>query len=417
MEFNGTVCDGKGVEDFVPFPHFATKAIHAGQEPEQWNSGAVVPPISLATTFKQTAPGEHAGFEYSRSGNPTRNCAEKCIAALENGKHCMLFSSGLGATTAITHLLSCGDHIVAMNDLYGGTNRYFRKCAARMGIETSFIDASDPENVRSAMKDNTKMVWMETPTNPTLQVVDIAAVSAIAHSQPDVFVVVDNTFTTPYFQRPLDLGADISMSSATKYINGHSDVIMGVATTNDPSLNERLRFLQNSLGPVPSPFDCYLVNRGVKTLHIRMKEHMKNGLIIAKYLEKDERVVKVLHPGLPSHPQHKLAVRQMKGFSGMVTIYIKGGINEAKKFLSSLKIFTLAESLGGYESLAEHPGIMTHASVSPEEREALGIHDNLVRLSCGLEDAEDLIEDLDQALSLAVGDKHAIKRKHNGIQK
>jgi len=296
-----------------------------------------------------------------------------------------------------------------MNDLYGGTNRYFSKCANRMGIETSFVDATNAENVKKAIRENTKMVWIETPTNPTLQIVDIAAVCTIAHEKGGIFVVVDNTFASPYFQRPLDLGADISMSSATKYINGHSDVIMGVAVTSDDVLAEKLRFLQNSLGPVPSPFDCFLVNRGVKTLHIRMREHMINGLKVARFLESDDRAIKVLHPGLESHPQHELAKKQMRGFSGMVTFLIDGGIEESKKFLSSLKLFTLAESLGGYESLAEHPAIMTHASVAPEDRQILGIGDNLIRLSVGIEDVDDLIGDIDQALCYATGKKRATK--------
>lgn len=390
------------LNNFKPFPNFATKAIHDGQEPEQWNSMAVVPPISMATTFKQASPGKHAGFEYGRSGNPTRNCLEKCIASLENAKHGFTFSSGLAATTALTHLLNAGEHIVSMNDLYGGTNRYFRHVASRMNIQTSFVDCTNPENVKNALKPNTKMVWIETPTNPTLQIVDIKAVCDVAHTQPNVFVVVDNTFMSPYFQRPLDLGADCVMHSCTKYMNGHTDVIMGCVATNNDAIEEKLRFLQNAIGPVPSPFDCFLVNRGLKTLHVRMKEHMKNGLLVAKWLEENPRVEKVLHPGLPSHPQHELAKQQMRGFSGMVTFYIKGGLKESSTFLKELKIFTLAESLGGFESLAEHPGIMTHASVAKEERLSLGITDNLVRLSVGIEDIEDIIDDLDAALKAAV---------------
>jgi cystathionine gamma-lyase len=389
-------------DDFKPFPHFATDALHAGQDFKQWNSCAVVPPISLSTTFAQEEPGVHTGYEYSRSGNPTRDVLEKCIAALENGKHCMVFSSGLGATTAITHMLKAGDHIVAMNDLYGGTNRYFRKVAAKFNLETTFVDLTNAENLKGAMKPNTKMVWLETPTNPTMQLVDIKACADIAHTQKDVFVVADNTFMSPYFQRPLDLGADISFHSISKYINGHSDVIMGVAITNSDDLHEQLRFLQNAIGPVPSPFDCYMVNRGIKTLHVRMQAHQKNALACARFLESSPRVEKVLHPGLPAHPQYELGKRQMRGYSGMITFYIKGGEKEAREFLKAIKVFTLAESLGGYESLAEHPGIMTHASIVKEEREALGISDNLIRLSVGIEDMDDLVNDLDQALKIAV---------------
>lgn len=394
---------GKGEgPDFTPFEGFGTAATHAGQDFKQWNSWAVVPPISLSTTFAQEEPGVHRGYEYGRSGNPTRDVLEKCIAALENGKDCTVYSSGLGATTAITHMLKTGDHIVAMNDLYGGTNRYFRRVAANFGIETSFVDLTKAENLKAALKPNTKMVWVETPTNPTMQLVDIKAVCDIAHTQPDVFVVADNTFMSPYFQRPLDLGADVSFHSVSKYINGHSDVIMGCAVTNSEELGNKLRFLQNAIGPVPSPMDCYLVNRGIKTLHLRMQSHQTNALACARFLESSPLVEKVLHPGLPSHPQHELAKRQMKGYSGMITFFIKGEEPQARMFLKSLKVFTLAESLGGFESLAEHPGIMTHASVEKTEREALGITDTLIRLSVGVEDVDDLVNDLDQALKATV---------------
>ncbi|XP_033730904.1 cystathionine gamma-lyase-like [Pecten maximus] len=286
------------MENLKPFKHFATDAIHAGQEPEQWKCKAVVPMISMSTTFKQEGPGQHCGYEYSRSGNPTRNCLEKCIAALEGAKLGMVFASGLATTTAITHLLKQGDHIVSMNDLYGGTNRYFKKVASRMGIETSFVDCTVAKNVGAAIKPNTKMVWMETPTNPTMQLVDIeAVVSVVRASNQDIFVVVDNTFMSSYFQRPLSLGADIVMHSLTKYMNGHSDSVMGALATNSDKLGEELRFLQNAFGPIPSPFDCFLVNRGLKTLHVRMKEHMKNGLAVAKFLESHRCVEKVIHPG------------------------------------------------------------------------------------------------------------------------
>merc|ERR1712179_505406 len=382
--------------------HFATKALHAGQEPEQWNSMAVVPPISLSTTFKQDAPADFKKYEYGRSGNPTRDVLEQCLASLDGAKHAMTFSSGLAATTALTHILSAGDHIVSMDDVYGGTNRYFRKVASRMNIETSFVDATDPSKIEAAIRPNTKMVWIETPTNPTLKVVDIRAVAEITKKHKDIFLVVDNTFESAYFQRPLELGADVSYYSLTKYMNGHTDVIMGAACTNDDELHEKLRFLQNAIGPVPSPFDCYLVNRSLKTLHLRMREHMKSGLTVAQYLETHPCVERVIHPGLPSHPQHELFKRQCYCHGGMVTMYIKGGLDEAKAFFKSLKVFTLAESLGGYESLAELPALMTHASVSPEERAVLGISDNLIRLSVGLEDVSDIIADLDNALRAAV---------------
>ncbi|XP_062510043.1 cystathionine gamma-lyase-like [Corticium candelabrum] len=381
------------------FPHFATDAIHVGQEPEQWSSYAVVPVISLSTTFKQDGPANlHAGFEYSRSGNPTRNVFEKCIAACEGGKHGLATSSGLAATVLLTHLLKSGDHIVSVNDVYGGTNRYYTSIASKFNIQTSFVDCTNLDTFRASIKENTKMVWLETPTNPTLKVIDIKAISAIAHERKDILVVVDNTFLSPYFQRPLELGADVVMHSVTKYINGHSDVVMGVIVTNDDELCVRMRYLQNALGPVPSPFDCFLANRGLKTLHLRMKEHERNATAMATFLEGNPNVQEVFYPGLASHPQHEVAKRQCKGFGGMVAFRIKGDLSNAKKFLSSLKIFTLAESLGGFESLVEIPSIMTHASVSEQERKMLGITDTLIRLSVGLEERDDLIGDLDQAL-------------------
>jgi len=382
--------------------HFATKALHVGQEPEQWSSMAVVPPISMSTTFKQDAPADFKMYEYGRSGNPTRDVLEKCIASLDGAKHACVFSSGLATSTTITHLLNAGDHVITGDDVYGGTNRYFRKVVSRMNIETTFVDATDAANIEAAIRPNTKMVWVETPTNPTLKVVDIQAVAAITKKHPNIFLVVDNTFLSSYFQRPLELGADIVMYSLTKYMNGHTDVIMGAACTNSEDLHDRLRFLQNAIGPVPSPFDCYLVNRSLKTLKLRMEEHQKNALIIGRWLEQHPGVLKVRHPGLPSHPQHELVKRQCYGHSGMMSFYLKGGLNESKKFLSALKVITLAESLGGYESLAELPYSMTHASIEEKERVALGVTDNLIRLSVGLENAEDLIADLDQAFKLAL---------------
>lgn len=387
------------------FPHFGTLAIHAGQEPEQWHSRAVVPPISMATTFKQDAPGVHRGFEYSRSGNPTRNCFEACVAALEGAKHGLAAASGLSATMLLTHLLKSGEHILCVDDVYGGTNRYFSRVAAtQMGVEISFVDASDLSKLRNAIKPNTKMIWIETPTNPLLKLVDIKGASEIVHEHEGIILVVDNTFMSSYFQRPLSLGADVVMHSVTKYMNGHSDTVMGVICTNNEEICNRLRFLQNSIGPVPSPFDCYLANRGLKTLHLRMRQHQVNAMAVARFLEKNPRVEKVVYPGLESYPQYELAKKQMTGFGGMVTFFIKGDLESAKQFFNSSKLFTLAESLGGFESLTELPAIMTHASVPKDQREVLGISDTLIRLSVGLEDTDDLIEDLDHALKEAVPD-------------
>uniref|UniRef100_A0A1Q3F233 cystathionine gamma-lyase n=1 Tax=Culex tarsalis TaxID=7177 RepID=A0A1Q3F233_CULTA len=377
---------------------FATKAIHVAQDPEQWNSMAVVPPISMSTTFKQHGPAQHAGFEYGRSGNPTRDVLERCLASLDNGKYGLTFSSGLGVTTTIITMLKAGDHVVAGDDLYGGTNRLLRQVAMKMNIDVDFVDTTNLAKVEAAVKPNTKLFWLETPTNPLLKVADIEAVGKIAHKFPGVVVVVDNTFLSAYLQRPLDLGADVVMYSLTKYMNGHSDVIMGAAIMNDEALYERLKFLQNAAGIVPSPFDCYLVNRSLKTLALRMERHKSNSLAVAKFLEVHPKVERVLHPGLPSHPQHELAKKQTYGHSGIMSFYIKGGLEESSAFLKALQVFTLAESLGGYESLAELPSVMTHASVPAEQRAWLGITDGLVRISVGLEDVEDLIVDLKQAL-------------------
>ncbi|XP_008327320.1 cystathionine gamma-lyase [Cynoglossus semilaevis] len=385
-----------------PFKSFATDAIHVGQEPDQWKSMAVVPPISLSTTFKQFGPGQHAGYEYSRSGNPTRNCLEQAVAALDGAKYCIAVASGLAATVTLTHLLKAGDGIVSMDDVYGGTNRYFQRIATEFGLKVSFADCTKPELLKAALKPNTKMVWLETPTNPMMKVVDIKACSELVHEHnKDIVVVVDNTFMSAYFQRPLAVGADVCMYSATKYMNGHSDVVMGLVSTNREDLYDRLKFLQNALGGVPSPFDCFLVNRGLKTLHVRMERHFKNALAAAKFLEADPRVERVIYPGLPSHPQYEVVKRQCTGCPGMITFYIKGKLEHASTFLQNLKMFAIAESLGGYESLAEHPAIMTHASVPEKERAELGISDTLIRLSVGLEDKEDIIEDLDQALGAA----------------
>lgn len=378
---------------------FATKAIHVGQDPEQWTSMCVVPPIVTSTTYKQDAPAEPRQFEYSRSGNPTRNVLEKCLASLDNAKHGLTFSSGLGANTAILTMLSNGDHAVISDDVYGGTNRLFRQVTARLGIEPSFVDPTDLNAVAEAIRPNTKLVWIETPTNPLIKVVDIAAISKLVHEKgADIIVAVDNTFLTSYFQRPLELGADMVVYSLTKYMNGHGDVVMGAITLNNDDLHKRLRFLQNATGIVPAPFDCYQVNRSLKTLALRMEQHQKNGIAVAKFLESHPLVEKVLHPALPSHPQHELALKQTYGYSGVFSFYLKGNLETSRTFLKSLKTFTLAESLGGYESLAELPSIMTHASVPAEQRAKLGITDSLIRISVGLEDVDDLVEDLRQAL-------------------
>jgi len=376
---------------------FGTKALHAGVVPDP-TSGAVITPISLSTTFQQSSPGVHTGYDYSRSGNPTRDALEKNIAAIENAAHALVFSSGLAATSTITHLLHAGDHVVCMDDVYGGTRRQFTRITARHGLTFTYVDFSKPGALEGAITEKTKLAWLETPTNPLLKITDIAKVGEIAKKHNIIFVV-DNTFMSPYFQNPLDLGADIVMHSVTKFINGHSDVVMGALATNRKDLFDDLKFLQNGIGSVPSAFDCFLALRGVKTLHIRMREHERNATKIADYLSKHPKVDRVVYPGLASHPQHELAKKQMKGFGGMLTFFIKGGIAESRLFLENIKIFALAESLGGVESLIELPSVMTHASVPAEEREKLGISDSLIRLSVGIEDVEDLIADIDQALS------------------
>lgn len=380
---------------------FATKAIHVGQDPEQWKSMCVIPPISLSTTYKQDGPGQHRGFEYSRSGNPTRNVLEQCLASLDNAKYGLTFSSGLGATTAVITMLSSGDHIVVGDDVYGGTNRLIRQVAMRLGIQATFADPTNIEELKAAIKPNTKLVWVETPTNPLIKVADIQLLSEVIHNAGDIIFAVDNTFLTSYFQRPLELGADLVCYSLTKYMNGHTDVVMGGITMNSNDLYDRLKFLQNAVGIVPSPFDCYQVNRSLKTLALRMEQHYKNSVAVAKFLESHDYVEKVLHPALPSHPHHKIALKQTYGYSGVFSFYIKGSLANSTAFLKSLKVFALAESLGGYESLAELPSVMTHASVPAEDRKKLGITDSLIRLSVGLEEVDDLIDDISNALQAA----------------
>jgi cystathionine gamma-lyase len=375
---------------------FGTRSIHAGQAPDP-TSGAVIIPISLSTTFQQVSPGVHRGWEYARTGNPTRDALEANIASLENAKWGAAFASGLAATASVTALLPGGSHIVCMDDVYGGTRRYFSRIAQPQGYKVSYVDFNNSESLEKAITSETRMMWLETPTNPLLKVVDISETARIAKKH-NVLFVVDNTFLSPYFQNPLDLGADLVLHSCTKYINGHSDVVMGIVCGNDTEIHKRLKFVQNGMGAVPSAFDSFLVLRGTKTLHIRMREHERNALQIAQWLERHPKVERVLYPGLPSHPQHHIAKKQQRGFGGMVTFFLKGGLRESRQFLESLRLFALAESLGGVESLVDHPAIMTHASVPPEERAKLGISDSLVRLSVGLEDVDDLIHDLSNAL-------------------
>lgn len=392
------------VKEYIHEPDldFETRAIHSGQSPDQWSSRIVVPPIHLGTTFKQDGPGQHRGFEYGRSGNPSRTALETCIASLDQAKYGLAFSSGLATLTGICALLETGDHVISGDDVYGGTNRYFRTVGKNNGLEVDFVDATVPEAVANAIKPNTKMVWIENPTNPLLRVTDIPKmVKVIKEKNDKIIIVVDNTFLTPYLQKPLLMGADIVMYSLTKYMNGHSDVIMGALALNNEELYQKMLFNQNSMGIVPSPFDCFLVNRSLKTLAVRMDRHISNAFEVARFLEKHPLVESVIYPGLESHPQYKIAKRIWSGPSSVVSMYIVGGLQESTAFLKALKIFTLAESLGGFESLAELPSIMTHASVPPKMREQLKITDNLIRLSVGLESAKDLINDLDQALKCA----------------
>ncbi|MDC0357367.1 cystathionine gamma-synthase [Oligoflexia bacterium] len=374
----------------------ATVAVHAGQEPAPGNA-AIMTPIYQTATFAQSSPGVFQGYEYSRTGNPTRAALEENLAALEGGKYGLCFSSGLAASDAVMHLLQSGDHVVCCDDLYGGTFRLFDTVFRKFGIDFSFIDLSDAGNIEAAITSKTKMVWIETPTNPLLKLVDIEKLCEHAHNH-NLIVVVDNTFASPYLQQPLKLGADIVLHSSTKYIGGHSDLIGGAVVLNDDDLSEQLFYLQNAIGAVPAPFECFLILRSTKTLQVRMERHCENAFVLAQFLSEHKKVEKVIYPGLSSHPQYDLAARQMKAFGGMISVVLKGDVNVAKKVLESLNIFTLAESLGGVESLAEHPAIMTHAAVPQKEREKLGITDSLIRLSVGIEDVEDLRQDLSQAL-------------------
>jgi cystathionine gamma-lyase len=378
---------------------FSTRAIHAGQHPDP-TTGAVMTPIYATSTYAQESPGVNKGYEYARGKNPTREAFEACIADLEGGTHGFAFASGMAATSTALELLDAGAHVVTGDDLYGGSWRLFERVRRRsMGLDFAYVDLSDLSAVEAAITDKTKMLWVETPTNPLMKLADIAALSKVAKAH-DLLLVVDNTFATPWSQQPLGLGADIVMHSATKYLNGHSDIIGGVLVTKTPELATQIKFLQNSVGGVMGPFDAFLVNRGLKTLGLRMKAHNENAMAVARWLESHAGIKRVIYPGLESHPQHDLAKRQMNGaFGGMVTVLIDGDLARTKQVLERVEVFTLAESLGGVESLVNHPTIMTHASVPKEVREAGGVTDNLIRLSVGVEDIDDLIADLDRALT------------------
>lgn len=378
--------------------HFATRAIHAGQSPDP-STGAVMQPIYATSTYAQESPGKHKGYEYSRTQNPTRMAYERCVADLENGKQGYAFASGLAATATLLEVLDSGAHVVAMDDLYGGTYRLFERVRKRSaGLKFSFADLRDPKALEAALRPDTKLIWVETPTNPLLKLVDLSAVAEIGRKR-GILTVCDNTFASPQVQRPLDHGFDVVMHSATKFLNGHSDMVGGILVAGgNKELAEQLAFLHNSVGSVAGPFDSFLALRGLKTLALRMQRHCENAHELAGWLEKHPKVERVSYPGLSSHPQHTLAKKQMQGGGGIVTLFLKGGEPEARRFLENCQLFTLAESLGGVESLVDHPGIMTHASVPAETRKALGISDSLVRLSVGVEDVNDLRADLDHAL-------------------
>ncbi|KRA17704.1 cystathionine gamma-synthase [Lysobacter sp. Root604] len=380
-------------------PGLGTLAIHAGQSPDP-TTGAVMTPIYATSTYAQSSPGVHQGFEYSRSHNPTRFAYERCVAGLEGGSHGYAFASGLAATSTILELLDSGSHVIAMDDVYGGTYRLFERVRRRSaGLDFSWVDLSDIAAFEAAIRPETKLVWIETPTNPLLKLVDVARIAEIARKR-GLIVVVDNTFSSPILQRPLELGAHMVMHSATKYLNGHSDIVGGmVVVGDDAGLAEQMTFLQNAIGGVQGPFDSFLALRGLKTLHLRMKAHCENAQALAEWLQSHPSVEKVIYPGLSSHPQHELAKRQMHGFGGMVSILVKGGMDGARRMMERCELFAIAESLGGVESLINHPAVMTHASIPPDRRAALGIADNLVRLSVGVEDLADLRAELEGALA------------------
>ena len=375
---------------------FSTRAIHAGQEPDP-TTGSVMTPIYQTSTYAQAGLGEHKGYEYSRTSNPTRTALEACLASLEEGTYGLAFASGMAAETAILSLLSAGDHVISCDDTYGGTYRIFERVMRRYGVEASYVPARSVADYEKAIRPNTKMIWLESPTNPLLGLIDIRQVADLAHSRK-LLVVVDNTFASPYFQQPLKLGADIVVHSTTKYINGHSDVIGGALVTNNEEVYQSIKFYQNAAGGVPGPFDCWLTLRGIKTLAVRMRQHEANALQVARFLREHPRVEKVYYPGLPSHPDHELAKRQMSGFGGMVSFQFKGSYSDVAQMVRGFRVFALAESLGGIESLVCHPASMTHGSIPKDIREARGLTDTLLRLSIGIEDIDDILSDLEQAL-------------------
>jgi cysteine-S-conjugate beta-lyase len=379
--------------------HFDTRAIHAGQEPCP-STGAVMTPIYATSTYKQIAPGEHLGYEYSRTHNPTRTAYEACIASLESGQHGFAFASGMAAINTIVDLLDAGDHVIAMDDLYGGTFRLFDKVKTRTSnLSFSFVDMTDPHTIEAAINSKTRMLWVETPSNPMLKLASLREIATIA-KRHNLIAVADNTFATPWIQRPIEAGFDIALHSATKYLNGHSDVVSGVVVVGDnPALAEKIAFLHNSCGGIAGPFDSFLVLRSLKTLSLRMQRHCENAQYLANWLSSHPKITKVIYPGLTNHPQHELAKEQMHAFGGMISIVLDGGIDTAKRFLARCELFTLAESLGGVESLIEHPAIMTHASIPLEQRRALGIEDGFIRLSVGIEHIDDLKADLEYALA------------------
>lgn len=390
---NGSPQDNANADTSNPQYGFETRAIHAGQEPDP-TTGAVIVPIYQTSTYAQDALGKHKGYEYSRTGNPTRTALETCIASLEDAKYGLAFASGMGAETTIMYLFAPGDHIVVSNDVYGGTYRLFERVLAPYGLQFSYIDMTDPATVEEHIKPETRALWVETPSNPLMKLIDITAVAGIARSHK-LRVIVDNTFASPYGQQPLTMGADIVVHSSTKYLGGHSDAVGGLVVLSDDADYERLKYLQNAIGAVPGPMDCFLVLRGIKTLGVRMRAHESNALKIARFLEQHAAVERVRYPGLASHPQHDLAGRQMRCFGGMISFDVKGGMERAQHIVEHTRLFTLAESLGGVESLIEHPGVMTHASVA---NSPLAVPDNLIRLSVGIEDSQDLIRDLAAAM-------------------
>jgi cystathionine gamma-lyase len=375
---------------------FETKAIHVGQEPDP-TTGAVIVPVYFTSTFAQESPGRHKGYDYSRTQNPTRKALEECGAALENGKYGLAFASGMAAINNVLNLLKTGDHIVATDDMYGGTYRILEHVYKDYGVDFSLVDTTNPVNIESGIKKNTRMIWIETPSNPLLRITDLREVARIGKAG-GLVTVIDNTFATPYFQRPLDLGIDIVVHSTTKYLGGHSDVVGGLVITSNEEYYKRLKFCQNTVGGVPGPMDAWLVLRGMKTLAVRMKEHFANALEVAKFLETHRRVKRVIFPWLASHPQYELARRQMSGMSGMIAFEIMGGLEDARRFLERVRLFKVAESLGGVESLIEHPAMMTHSHIPLEIRQKTGISEFLIRLSVGIETVEDLIQDLESAL-------------------